>query len=394
MSSPSDTSAVDFFPTRRTIVVGPSGSGLSRLGERVYRTTEGAAMVSQDAISHITFLRDTVVEEIAFGLEQRGIPVPEMAERVDALVSQLGLAGVAERNPAELSGGQTKRVAIACVAVLGAATLVLDDPFAGLDTESRRLVAQLLRKYPGTVLVLAHEDPSELGSDFERFHLIGDSVGPGLPEARALALPGRVAPSGERIELGTLRGTRGEASRRWWQLRAKAPSRFVTAKVTLRPRRGAVLWLRGDNGAGKTTLLRTIVGFESEYRCPVSVSMQTQHASDQVLGSTVAELLPDVEARDRLGLDGDTHPLDLPQAKLRLAQVASVLGQRRELVLLDEPDVGLDHAHREAFHRLVAEALALGQAIIMTCHDPAVMEEVAAYAEVDEIALPSPSHSS
>lgn len=53
-------------------VIGGSGQGLSRLAEQLRREHRHVGVVSQDALAHITFLRETVAEEVAFGLEQRG----------------------------------------------------------------------------------------------------------------------------------------------------------------------------------------------------------------------------------------------------------------------------------------------------------------------------------
>ena len=66
----------------RTVqVVGNSGAGLTTLAAQVHREWPGAAVVQQDATAHVSYLRDTVIEEVALGLEQRGTPIPEMRRR-------------------------------------------------------------------------------------------------------------------------------------------------------------------------------------------------------------------------------------------------------------------------------------------------------------------------
>ena len=133
----------------RTVqVVGNSGAGLTTLATQAHREWPGAAVVQQDATAHVSYLRDTVVEEVALGLEQRGTPIPEMRRRCERVLSAAGLTDLAERHPAHLSGGQTRRLAIAAVAVLEPDILLLDDPFAGLDPTSARSIIRLLEALP------------------------------------------------------------------------------------------------------------------------------------------------------------------------------------------------------------------------------------------------------
>lgn len=93
---------------------------------------------------------------------------------------------------------------------------------------------------------------------------------------------------------------------------------------------------------------------------------------------------PDTTAHPSPEFTGDTHPLDLSPSQLRLLQVASAIAQRRQVVLLDEPDVGLTPADRRRLHALLHECLSGGAAVIMTCHDPSLLQDVATYAEVTE----------
>ena len=96
------------------------------------------------------------------------------------------------------------------------------------------------------------------------------------------------------------------------------------------------------------------------------------------------DIITDATAHASPELTGDTHPLDLSPSQLRLLQVASVIAQRRQVVLLDEPDVGLTPADRRRLHALLHECLSGGAAVIMTCHDPTLLQDVATYAEVTE----------
>ena len=135
-------------------ITADSGAGLTSLANQIHETWPHAAVVGQDPVAHITYLRETVIEEVAIGLEQRGCPRAEMQARCEHILAAAGLTDLAERNPTTLSGGQTRRVAIASVAVLEPEVLVLDDPFAGLDPHSAARIQDLLHALPSRVVLL------------------------------------------------------------------------------------------------------------------------------------------------------------------------------------------------------------------------------------------------
>ena len=367
----------------RTVqVVGNSGAGLTTLAVQAHREWPGAAVVQQDATAHVSYLRDTVIEEVALGLEQRGTPIPEMRRRCERVLSAAGLAPLAERHPAHLSGGQTRRLAIAAVAVLEPDILLLDDPFAGLDPTSARSIIRLLEDLPSRIVVLGNRPRL----DAAKFSLIDGILSPAPPAKHARSVPARVEPIGDPIDLGEISATRGGEPRKWWQFRANGQPAFAAGPIHLTVRPGGAVWLRGDNGAGKTTLLRAMAGLDGnpglEQTHGLGVSLALQRAADQLAESTVGEFVGDPDAVAALGLDPETHPLDLPAAHLRLAQLAQVFAQNRPLVLLDEPDVGLDAPSRDRAHALIAEGLRRGQAVIFTCHDETFAAEVGEYVGV------------
>ena len=86
----------------------------------------------------------TVREELAFGLENLGVPRDEMDARIDAALALLGIGGLAERAPFALSGGEQQRVAIASMVAMGTDVLVLDEPTAQLDPAGTLAVARML----------------------------------------------------------------------------------------------------------------------------------------------------------------------------------------------------------------------------------------------------------
>ena len=88
----------------------------------------------------------TVADDVAFGLENLGVPRPEMQERVAAALADLDLTAEAGTEPHLLSGGQRQRLALAAVLVLEPSVLILDEPTSMLDHRGRREVIRLVRR--------------------------------------------------------------------------------------------------------------------------------------------------------------------------------------------------------------------------------------------------------
>ena len=101
----------------------------------------------------------SVEEEIAFGPLQMGLPDAEVQRRVDDMVTLFGLDRMRERAPYRLSGGEKKRVAIACCMSMNPDLLVLDEPTDGLDERNTDVVVEVLRAFTDagkTVLLSTH----------------------------------------------------------------------------------------------------------------------------------------------------------------------------------------------------------------------------------------------
>ncbi|MFZ9218029.1 MAG: ATP-binding cassette domain-containing protein [Candidatus Limnocylindrus sp.] len=103
----------------------------------------------------------SAAEEVALGLENLGVPNPEMPPRVSAALATVGLAGFEERSPMGLSGGQQQRLAIASVLAMQPKILFMDEPTSNLDPIGKEEVFELARKLNRdeglTVIVAEHE---------------------------------------------------------------------------------------------------------------------------------------------------------------------------------------------------------------------------------------------
>jgi molybdate transport system ATP-binding protein len=153
-----------------------AGHVLEDPGAGVRREPAGRAVgvVFQD---HLVFPHLSAGENVAFGPRAQGLPAREARERARHWLARVGLADLAHARPHELSGGQRQRVALARALASGPALLLLDEPLAALDVETRRQVRRELRDhlaaFTGPTLLVTH-DPLEAITLADRFVVIED----------------------------------------------------------------------------------------------------------------------------------------------------------------------------------------------------------------------------
>ena len=114
----------------------------------------------QNPFNQISGAKYTVFEEIAFGLENIGVPREEMKARVEEALSLTGIRDLADRSPYSLSGGQQQRVALTSILVMRPRLLVLDEPTSQMDPIGTREVFGVVRKMAEegmTVVIVEHK---------------------------------------------------------------------------------------------------------------------------------------------------------------------------------------------------------------------------------------------
>lgn len=114
----------------------------------------------QNPFNQISGAKYTVFEEIAFGLENIGVPREEMKKRVEDAMSLTGIGDLADRSPYSLSGGQQQRVALTSILVMRPRLLVLDEPTSQMDPIGAREVFGVVRKMAEegmTVVMVEHK---------------------------------------------------------------------------------------------------------------------------------------------------------------------------------------------------------------------------------------------
>ncbi len=161
----------------KVALVGPNGAGKSTLMLHLNGILEGQGemMVADMPLTKSTLpdirakvglvfqnpddqlFSPTVFEDVAFGPLHMGLPETEVRRRVRRALEQVGMQEFADRLSHHMSVGQKKKVAIATVLSMEPQLLVFDEPSAGLDPRGRRMLINLLRDLPLTMLVSTHD---------------------------------------------------------------------------------------------------------------------------------------------------------------------------------------------------------------------------------------------
>ncbi len=160
-------------------LLGPSGCGKSTLLRIISGLTacdsgtvsiEGVDMTATQANrrptamvfqSHALWSHMNVAQNVGFGLRVRGLPKAEIAAKTAAVLDLVGLSAFAKRLPAELSGGQAQRVALARCLVVEPKVLLMDEPFSALDAHLRKGLREELKALQGrldlTTIFVTHD---------------------------------------------------------------------------------------------------------------------------------------------------------------------------------------------------------------------------------------------
>jgi ABC-type sugar transport system ATPase subunit len=161
------------------VLVGPSGSGKTtalrmlagleavsageiaiggRVVNKVAPRERDIAMVFQD---YALYPQMTVFDNLAFGLRRRKVPADEIRRRVDEAAGLLGIGGLLERRPGQLSGGQAQRVALGRALVREPQVFLMDEPLSNLDaklrTQTRGEIRRLQQEVRTTTVYVTHD---------------------------------------------------------------------------------------------------------------------------------------------------------------------------------------------------------------------------------------------
>lgn len=348
--------------------------------------------------------------ELAFGLENEGVPKEEMERRIAQVVEQLEIADLQKRSIFAMSGGEKQLLAFASVYALSPKVYVLDEPSANLDDWAiERLKKQiaLICRQKNTVLITEHR-LSYIADIADRIvymkngrieRQFGREEFLRLTEEE-LAAMGLRRTCASRIELEVRASNKPlqrdmQSALRVENLACKRKKKEIFSGFHLQMKEGEIVGIVGHNGVGKSTLLRCLCGLSKEAQGAVSYQekrlspkersrmfyMVMQDVNHQLFGDSVwdeCEMMLSEPSKEKIEevLDWfdllsykDRHPMALSGGqRQRLAMAGAVLSGRRILVL-DEPTSGLDYRHMLEVSKLLRRLADEGYMIIIVTHD-------------------------
>jgi energy-coupling factor transport system ATP-binding protein len=426
--------SITFYEGEKVLLLGPSGCGKSTLlqvlsgliphsidvpmkAERI-QLPNNWGYVFQDPDSQ--FCMPFVDEEIAFALENIGVPRGQMKERIAKLLEAVGLSVEPHTDIHTLSGGMKQRLALASVLALDPDVLFLDEPTAMIDEEGTEAIWRTVKQiaHDKTVIIVEHKidhvldfvdriilfnDNGEIIADnkaqtvFTDYKDIIASQGiwyPGVWD-EYIAKRQRQRANVRQEEIIRLRQFQG------YRLR-DVKIRVEEATV----RAGEWIAITGKNGAGKSTLLHALMklirtdgtyelyGKDSKqlkqlhrliafvFQNPefqfvtnsvweeLAYSLRLEKRKEAEIAETVEQLL----RRFHLCEQQHQHPYQLSMGQKRRLSVAASIVSGQQIFLLDEPTFGQDAKNTFALLELLESYREQGATIMMVTHDENIVK--------------------
>ncbi len=382
-----------------------------------------AGLLLQDPQSQLVMARSG--DDVAFGLENRGVARSEIWARVDEALTLVGFPYGRERATSSLSGGEAQRLALAGVVALRPGLVLLDEPTANLDPAGAELVrtalARVLAATGATLVVVEHRVATWLDT-VDRIVVLG--VGAGVvadgPPAEVLrAQAGPLSAAGVWVPACPPRpparnpGARGDAL----VLTSSLAYAYRGDPAVMRPpdlalHAGEVLAVTGPNGSGKSTLALLAAGLlrpeqgravatpalsadgrplwrwraralaqhvGTVFQRPEHQFLTSDVRSEVALGPLLTGCRPararaladELLVRLRLDRLAAANPFTLSGGEKRRLSVATALAVAPRVLVLDEPTFGQDRLTFEELLALLAALRDEGRALCVVTHDEA-----------------------
>ena len=408
------------------VISGKSGSGKTTLlkhlkkelmpkGERsgdleINCTSLEIGYLFQDP--HTQIVEDYVYHEIAFGLENLGIPYLEMRHRVGEIVQYFHLEEIYDKRTSELSGGQKQLVNLASIMVMQPKILLLDEPLAQLDPKSREQFISMLEcihhDFGMTIIMVSHildeiydcidrlilldkgtliynDHPSKINSiDEESKMLLPVHIQLLLKTQQPLDTPFyRISDIIEPLNHHVRDYKESEPIIEIKHLYAGYSDEVLT-DLSFNINKQEFYCILGSNGSGKTTLLRCLMN-DMKYQGKMSVKGKVAYLPQEPLllinkdsiqeelkgydSRKVEVLLNKFELSHLFESHPYTHPYDLSGGQQQLLSLTKLLLNDFDILLLDEPTKGIDPIMKDNLGALLQELVKQGKTIICVSHD-------------------------
>jgi len=368
-------------------------------------------MVFQNPSSQLFHL--TVEEELAFGPRNLGLSEGEVQQRVNWIISEMGLQDLRGKCPSKLSNGQKQLVATSAVLAMQPKVLVLDEPTASLDISSTShlmsALARMIKRYGITIVMIEHRLTTAI-KNVDRVCVmnagrIAVQGSPGkvfsdLDLRKTYGLRRLVdAPMSSWHKLIKKDGQKKRTDQRILEIKnvsAGYEGQIVLKDINLSIYPGEFVSLVGENGAGKSTLGLVAAGLlkpqsgkvvyreGKSQRAGLDIALLFQNPQEQLFTNSVDEevafapknfncfdskihniLMNEAD----LALFADKHPYALSVGQQLRTALAACVAIQPSLVILDEPTLGQDWEHLSRLMNYLKTLNEFGTAILLVSHD-------------------------
>jgi len=365
-----------------------------------------------------------VINEVAFGLENMGLPRVEIIQRAEQALAILKISALRDRETFHLSGGEKQKVALAGVLAMRPSVLLLDEPLASLDPASALETLEMVRHLADeglTILMVEHrvEDVLKIRPNRVMYmaegqiRYLGEAAGLGdVVREREVKLPARmIAARAGSQPVTTVKfpaASDSDAQRpplvRFENVTFGYESaREILHGINLEIRKGDVIAVLGPNGAGKTTFVKHAIGLLKPVSGRVTVNgKDTRQASVAEIASTLGYVFqspshmlfaPTVQEELAFGPKNLKHPpqeiekqvknaldvvnlkdkeadppLSLSFGQQKRVSIAAILAMRSKILVMDEPTAGQDYFNYMNFMDAIVQMPGF-DAILFITHD-------------------------
>jgi energy-coupling factor transport system ATP-binding protein len=422
----------------RVLLLGPSGAGKSTLlaalagllaedsgeqagtveidGRDPREARDRSGIVFQDPQTQLVMARSG--DDVAFGLENRGVPAARIWPRVSDALDRVGFPYPITRPTSALSGGEAQRLALAGVLAPRPGLLLLDEPTANLDPAGAELVREAVALAVTSTMIIVEHRVAEALPLIDRVVVLEPGGGvraDGAPEMVFAAYGDRLAEEGVWVPGFTIPPVKSRSKAKDQVLYAESVTYAQRLPpVSLSVRAGEVLAVTGPNGAGKSTLALLLGGLLAPTAGRIAgfgdprpphrwraatlagrIGSVFQNPEHQFVTARVADELavgprrlglPSAEVRsivdrllDRLRLRplAAANPYTLSGGEARRLSVATALATAPRLLVLDEPTFGQDRRTWTELITLLAALRDEGHAILAVTHDDEFVKTIA-----------------
>lgn len=375
---------------------------------------------------------DQVSSELAFGLENAGVPPEEIRRRVAEMAGFFGIESWYHKEINVLSGGQKQMLNLASVMVMNPKVLILDEPTSQLDPISAGnfigMLEKLNRELGQTILLTEHRqedlfpladrvglmEQGQIRTVLPPKEMASFLLKEKIPLAKALPTPAKIAwalGKQEKLPLTMKEGRnfllslpKKESLKSTQKAEKKGGERILEAKhlffrygketpdvlkdFSLTLEKSRCLAMLGGNGAGKTTALQVLAGILPAYRGKIKrktekIAYLSQNPRFVFLTESLREDFTlacgnagDWEEKLERSLFFqklipllERNPMDLSGGELQKAALFKVILTEPDVILLDEPTKGLDPFAKEELGTVFQEWTACGKSLVLVTHD-------------------------